>query len=92
MIIKLFVKNILNDFNFFAQMNIKFFLGGFFAKSISIKTSLALAVPRLIIKLACFNEICAPPMIAPFNPQSSIILAANCPGELTNNRSGRRVV
>jgi len=37
MIIKLFAKNILNDFNFFAQMNIKFFLGGFFAKSISIK-------------------------------------------------------
>jgi len=63
---------------------LNFSLTDCFAKLINAKTSSDLALPRFTIKFACFDEICAPPIILPFNPQSSISLAAKYPGGLTN--------
>src|SRR3989338_5865020 len=49
-------------------------------KSINLQTSLALPVLRFNIKLACFKDTPASPILLPFKPHKSISFPAECPG------------
>ena len=65
-----FIKS--NKLHFCFKINSKSFFYFFLAKFIKAKTSLALAPPRLIIKLACFSEIWAFPIFLPAKPDFAI--------------------
>ena len=56
----------------------------FWTRLINFTISSPVALSVLIIKLACFSDISAPPILVPFKPKSSISLPANNPSGFLN--------
>ena len=50
--------------------------------STSVSRSAAVAGPVFTMKLACFGDTCAPPMVKPFRPHASMSRAAWSPSGL----------